>query len=190
MRRSRMTVLFLAAMLVLGLAAPAASAPAVHTAFHGLYFPAGLDGTGTECPDPYVWVAMPPSCVIAPGTTTGLPNGRVFISEMELYELALAYDRTEAVEPRKTGYDLVVANAYLDSTFSGPTWGTWSLYNFDDVLMFSGIFTGRFKDGIPAVRYFGEGTGIYQDQIMFGHIGRVPDPWNMFGHILDLSLVP
>lgn len=185
MRRSRVAILFLSAILVLGLAAPASSAVAVHSGFHGLYFPAGMEGTGTDCP--YTWVEMPPSCVMAPGSQTVLPNGRVFISDMELYELAFAYGRSGAVEPRKTGYDLVTANAYLDSTFTGPTWGTWNLYSFDDELMFTGVFTGRFKDGIPAVRYFGEGTGVYDGQIMFGRIDRVPDPWNMFGHILDLS---
>lgn len=185
MRRSRAMIVFLAGMLVLGLAAPAGAAEAEHTGFHGVYFPAGMEGTDSECP--YTWVEMPPMCVMAPGSQTALPNGRVFISDMELYELAFAYGGNGAVEPRKTGYDLVVAQAYLDSTFSGPTWGTWSLYSFDNVLMFTGIFTGRFKDGIPKVRYFGEGTGIYEGEIMFGRITRVPDPWNMFGHILDLG---
>jgi hypothetical protein len=187
MRRSRMAVLFLAAILVLGLAAPGGAVEAEHTAFHGLYFPAGMAGTDTECPPPYVWIEMPPMCAKVPFSQTVLPNGRVFISDLELYELAFAYGQGGAVEPRKTGYDLVVANAYLDSTYSGPTWGTWRLYSFSHVLMFKGIFTGRFKNGIPAVHYFGEGRGIYEGQIMFGRITRVPDPWNMFGHILDLG---
>jgi hypothetical protein len=200
MRRSRAVVLLLLATVVLAVVLPSASVMAgsgsavvERTRFHGLYFPAGMEGTETDCP--YTWMDMPPMCVMAPGSQTVLPDGRLRIRGMELYELALAYGRDGTPEPRKTGYDLVVADANLDSTFSGPTWGTWNLYSFgadvaspaDDVLMFSGVFIGRFKNGIPAVRYFGNGTGIYDGQFMFGRIGRVPAPWNMFGWIYDLG---
>ena len=45
-------VMAMVALLALTLAAPAASAKAEHTDFQGLYFPAGLAGTGTDCPVP------------------------------------------------------------------------------------------------------------------------------------------
>lgn len=200
MRRSRAALVLLLTMLVLAVVVPSASvmaesgSPLVErTRFRGLYFPAGMEGTNTECP--YHWNDMPPMCVMDPGSQTVLPDGRIHIRGMELYELAMAYHRDGTPEPRKTGYDLVVADANLDSTFTGPTWGIWNLYSFganvnspaDDVLMFSGVFIGRFKNGIPAVRYYGNGTGIYDGQFMFGRIGRVPDPWNMFGWIYDLG---
>jgi len=195
MRRSRVVMLFLLATLILGLVAPSAGAVAEHSRFHGLYFPAGMDGTGTDCPDPYVWNEMPPMCVMAPGTQTVLPDGRVLLHDIGLYELALAWKPDGAVEPRKTGYDLVIADAILDDTFSGPTWGTWNLWSFgadladpaDDFLMFSGIFFGRFKDGIPGVHYFGAGTGAFDGEHMGGIIRRAPnaDGWNMFGHIIE-----
>ena len=183
MRRSRLMILFLLAILVLALAAPAASAKARHTDFHGLYFPAGMPGTGTACP--YTWVATPGMCVIDPGDQTVLPSGRLRIRDMTLYELALAWTGDGVVEPRKTGYDIVLANANLDDTFSGPTWGTWELHSFAGVVMFTGTFTGKFLNGVPAVHYVGLGTGIYEGQHMRGNIGRVPDPWNMFGEILE-----
>jgi len=195
MRRSRLVILCLLAILVLGLVAPSAGAVAEHSRFHGLYFPAGMEGTDTECP--YTWQEMPPMCVMAPGSQTVLPDGRLLIRDMEIYELALAWRGNGVVEPRKTGYDLVVADAVLDDTLSGPTWGTWNLWSFgadledpdDDFLMFGGIFFGRFKNGIPGVHYFGEGMGIYDGQHMGGIIRRAPNAagWNMFGHIIDLG---
>jgi hypothetical protein len=105
---------------------------------------------------------------------------------MEILELAFARNET-GEESRKTGYDVVVANANLDESFSGPTWGTWNLYSFEDELMFTGTFTGKFELGIPAVHFVGEGTGIYDGQKMRGDIGRVPnaDGWNMFGTIIE-----
>lgn len=200
MRRSRFLVLILLGVLVLGLAAPSAGSEGgqgPHSRYHGLYFPAGMPGTDTDCPDPYKWQDMPPMCVIDPGTPTVLPDGRVQIREMEVYELALAYRANGVVEPRKTGYDVVVATAILDDTFSGPTWGTWDFYSFgadpanpaDDFVMFSGVYFGRFKNGIPGVHFFGLGEGIYEGQYMGGFIRRAPntDGWNMFGQILDLG---
>jgi hypothetical protein len=150
------------------------------TNFHGLYFPAGLEGTDTECP--YTWLD-PAFCVIDMGNWTSLPNGRTRIRNMELFELALSWNE-DGEEPRKTGYDIVVANANVDATFSGLTWGTWKLHSFDGTLMFTGRFTGKFKNGIPAVRFFGQGTGEYEGQKMAGTVGRVPDPYNMFGRII------
>ena len=108
---------------------------------------------------------------------------------MMIYELAFSYTVNdmgdEVVEPRKTGYDIVVANANLDESFSGPTWGTWNLYSFGGALMFTGTFTGKFENGIPAVHFVGEGNGAYDGQKMRGDVGRVPDPYNMFGTIIE-----
>jgi hypothetical protein len=181
MRRTA-TLLAVAALMV-GVAVPAASAKATHTEFHGLYFPAGMEGTGSECPDPYVW--QPPAfCVIDPGRQIPLPSGRIRIRNMQVYELAFAWNDDGSVQPRKTGYDIVTANANMDATMSGPTWGTWELHAFDGTLMFTGTFTGKFKEGIPAVHFVGEGVGIYEGEKMRGDIGRVPDPFNMFGEVL------
>jgi hypothetical protein len=179
-------VMAIVALMVLGLAAPAALAKAEHTDFYGLYFPAGMEETGTKCP--YTWVD-PAFCVMDMGSWTELPSGRLRIRDMKIFELAFSYTVNdvgdEVVEPRKTGYDIVVANANLDETLSGPTWGTWNLYSFEDKLMFTGTFTGKFEDGIPAVHFVGQGTGSYEGQKMRGDVGRVPDPYNMFGEIIE-----
>jgi hypothetical protein len=169
-------------MLLVGLAAPTASARATHDKFAGAYFPAGMPGTGSTCP--YTW--MDPSfCVIDPGSWTEVGHGRLRIRDMTVFELAFSWSSDGQVEARKTGYDVVTANLNLDATLSGPSWGTWMLYSFDDELMFSGTFTGTFANGIPAVHFVGQGTGQYEGQHMFGDIGRVPDPYNMFGQILE-----
>jgi hypothetical protein len=182
----RTSVLALAAALVLTVLFPSgASARTEHTEFFGLYFPAGMPGTYTECPEPYEWVD-PAFCVIDRGDWDPLPGGRLRIRNMTILELAMAFTE-EGPEPRKTGYDIVLANANLDSTLSGPTWGTWMLYNDDDTLMFTGRFTGKFENGIPAVHFVGKGTGAYAGQHMRGEVGRVPDPWNMFGLISERS---
>lgn len=192
MRYLRRMIMLLLPVLVLGLvipsvaiaAKPADSPGALHTDFVGLYFPAGMLGTGTDCPG--TW--MDPSfCILDPDPTSSmelLPSGRLKIRDMTLYELAFAWNE-EGVEPRKTGYDIVVANASLDGTLSGPTWGTWSLYNFSDELMFTGTFTGKFANGVPAVHFVGRGTGAYEGQHMRGDVGRVADPYNMFGTIVE-----
>jgi hypothetical protein len=181
MRKS--IVVSMVALLVIGLAAPATADGAEHTDFYGMYFPAGLEGTGTECPDPYTWVD-PAFCVVEQGDWDYLPSGRVKIRNMVVLELAMSWNES-GVEPRKTGYDVVVANANLDESMSGPTWGTWNLYNPEDELMFRGTFTGKFLEGIPAVHFVGEGVGQYAGQKMRGDIGRVPDPFNMFGTIVE-----
>ena len=51
--------------------------------------------------------------------------------------------------------------------------------------MFLGTFTGEFENGIPVVRFVGEGVGPYEGQHMSGDIGRVANPYNMFGRILE-----
>jgi hypothetical protein len=192
-RYLRRMIMLLLPVLFLSLVAPSAataakpadSPGAVHTDFEGLYFPAGMAGTGTTCPG--FW--MDPSfCILDPGSQTTLPSGRLKIRGMTLYELAFAYQSGsggQTVEPRKTGYDIVVANANLDSSLSGPTSGTWMLYSFDDTLMFTGTFTGKFKNGIPAVHFVGRGVGVYEGQHMRGDVGRVPNPYNMFGTIVE-----
>ena len=166
------------------LASRADPSGAVKSAFHGLYFPAGMAGTGSSCP--YTW-QDPFFCVIDLGSWTELPSGRWQIRDMTVYELAFSWRDDDEVEPRKTGYDIVVANANLDSSLSGPTWGTWNLYSFTGELMFSGTFTGAFANGIPAVHFVGQGTGIYAGQQMRGDIGRSPDEAgnNMYGWILE-----
>ncbi|MDA8204365.1 MAG: hypothetical protein M0Z49_16735 [Chloroflexi bacterium] len=183
MRRPHVAIALLLAILLIGLAAPTASARATHDEFVGLYFPAGMPGTGTECP--YTWVD-PAFCVIDPGSWTEV-DGRLRIRDITLFELAFSWraDDPSQVEPRKTGYDVVTASANLDATLSGPTWGTWMLYSFADELMFTGTFTGSFQDGIPAVHFVGMGTGQYEGQHMWGDIGRVPNPYNMLGQILN-----
>lgn len=178
MRRTA-TLLAIAAFVAVAVV-PAASARAEHSEFYGLYFPAGMEGTDTKCP--YTWVD-PAFCVIDQGDWTPLPSGRLRIRGMTVYELAYAWN-DQGVEPRKTGYDVVVANANLDGSLSGPTWGSWQLYSFEGVLMFTGTFTGKFENGIPAVHFVGEGTGIYAGEKMRGDVGRVPDPYNMFGEVL------
>jgi hypothetical protein len=184
MRWPRATIALLTAVLLAAAAAPSVSARAAHDEFAGLYFPAGMPGTGTDCP--YTWVD-PAFCVIDPGTWTAPADGRLRIRDMRVFELALAWsaDDPTQVEPRKTGYDVVTANANLDATMSGPAWGTWMLYSFADELMFTGTFTGTFENGIPAVHFVGRGSGQYQGQHMWGDIGRVPNPYNMFGQILE-----
>ena len=180
----RVIVMTALALLVLAAAAPATAAGAEHDDFFGLYFPAGMPGTGTTCPG--VWVD-PFFCVLDPLDPTNLtvlPSGHIQIRDMELYELALSWN-DQGVEARKTGYDIVVANANLDGTLTGPTWGTWNLYSFENELMFSGTFTGMFEDGIPAVHFVGRGTGDYEGQHMYGDIGRVLNPYNMYGWILE-----
>ncbi len=154
------------------------------TDFFGLYFPAGMQGTGSECP--YTW-QDPFFCVIDPGSWTELASGRVRLRDMTVYELAFSWRDGGEVEPRKTGYDIVVANANLDGSLSGPTWGTWKLYSFADELMFSGTFTGSFLNGIPAVHFVGKGTGSYAGQQMRGDVGRTLDEsgYNMYGRIFE-----
>ncbi len=192
MRHSRLAALLLLPALVFGLVAPSAATEvertrshrAERTSFYGMYFPAGMPDTGTECPG--VWVD-PAFCIVEKGSWTELPNGRLQIRDMTVFELAFAWRSDGVVEPRKTGYDMVVANANLDGSLTGPTWGTWKLYSFDDELLFTGRFVGRFKDGIPAVFFFGKGTGEYEGQRMRGYVNREmnDDGFNMFGRIVE-----
>jgi len=196
MRRSRLAALLLLPAMVFGLVAPSAATEvertnhhrAEHTSFSGVYFPAGMPGTGTECPGEWV---DPAFCIVEKGSWTELPNGRLQIRDMTVYELAFAW-REGQVEPRKTGYDLVVANANLDSSLTGPTWGTWKLHSFDDELLFTGRFVGRFKDGIPAVFFFGKGIEEYEGQRMRGYVNREmnADGNNMFGRITEPRSLP
>ncbi len=164
--------------------AAAASNGAVVTPFVGLYFPAGMAGTGSACP--YTW-QDPAFCVIDFGTWTELPGGRLRIRDMTAYELAFSWRGDGQVEPRKTGYDIVTVGADLDASLSGPMWGTWQLYSFEDQLMFTGTFTGSFVNGFPAVQFVGRGVGTYDGQQMRGRIERTLDQagHNMYGTILE-----
>lgn len=172
--------LALAAALALG---ATAQASAVHSEFHGLYFPAGMAGTGTTCPYTVNPLGM---CVIDPGETTVLPSGRIQIRGMVLLELAVSWRPGGAPEPRKTGYDIVVANAAVDETFSGPTWGTWTFHPATGDV-FVGVYTGKFENGVPAVRFVGHGTGSYDGQQMSGDIYRTVQSFggNMIGRFIE-----
>lgn len=204
MRHSRVATLLLLPALLFGLIAPSAATEGEHTSshkaehsrphdtgrtdFYGMYFPAGMPGTDTQCPGKW---ANPAFCIVEKGSWTPLPNGRLRIRDMTVYELAFAFreaeDGDEQVEPRKTGYDLVVANANLDNTLSGPTWGTWKLHSFAGELMFTGRFVGRFKYGIPAVFFIGRGVDVYEGQRMRGFVRREmnSDGFNMSGRIVE-----
>lgn len=85
-----------------------------------------------------------------------------------------------------TGYDVVVANANLDSSLSGPTWGTWNLYSFDDELMFTGPSpagrrAGRVQNQVPrGVGFIGRsviggvsGFGIEGDMAAYSVTGDI-----------------
>ena len=192
MRYSRLVTLLLVPALLVGLAVPAVasndaptrSSQIERTDFQGQYFPEGMIDTGTTCR--YFW--QPPSfCIIDPGEQTPLPSGKTRIRGMTLFELAFAFGDDGQPEPRKTGYDIVTADAVLDSSLSGPTWGTWKLHSFDDELMFQGIFVGKFKDGIHAVYFFGRGVGEYHGQWMRGSVARELDAegFNMYGRIIE-----
>lgn len=118
-----------------------AAAEAERTEFYGLYFPAGMPGTGTECP--HTWLA-PAFCIVHMGSWTELPSGRLRIRNMTVFEMAFSWRaEDDQVEPRKTGYDVVKANANVDSSLTGPTWGSWELHDASDQLMFVGTFTFR-----------------------------------------------
>jgi len=196
MRHSRLAALLVLPALVFGLVAPSAATEgersshhrAEHTSFSGMYFPAGMPGTNTECPGEWV---DPAFCIVEKGSWTELPNGRLQIRDMTVYELAFAWNEGQ-VEPRKTGYDIVVANANLDSSLTGPTWGTWNLNSFEGDLLFTGRFVGRFKEGIPAVFFFGKGIGEYEGQRMRGYVNREmnADGYNMFGRITEPRSLP
>jgi hypothetical protein len=171
---------------LLGAAAVADEQAPKHPRFEGLYFPAGMEGTDTECPgvvDPGLGL-----CVLDRGEQTPTATGRLRIRGLEVLSIGLSYDTvTGEVEPRKTGLDYVTANASLDATLSGPTWGTWTFTDFDGNPMFEGRFAGRFLNGVPAVRFVGDGVGSYVGQLMIGDIDRDPDPYNMTGRIFDLG---
>ena len=179
-------VMAMTALLVLALAVPVAAGGAEHTDFYGAYYPAGL-GSPEECPHTLVPLGLG-FCVIDPGNQDVLPSGRLRIRNMKILELAFAWNE-DGPEPRKSGYDVVLANANLDANGNGPTWGTWNLYrdsNYQD-LMFSGTFTGKFENWIPAVHFTGRGTGSYEGQKMRGDIGRELNAagFNMFGTIIE-----
>jgi hypothetical protein len=43
------------------------------------------------------------------------------------------------------------------------------------------------KNGIPAVHFVGQGVGPYVGQHMSGDVGRVPDPYNLDGRIVEVG---
>ena len=85
MRYLRRITMLLLPVLFLSLAVPSAAAAAkpadspgaVHTDFEGLYFPAGMEGTGTDCPGTWMGPAL---CILDPEPYSSmelLPSGRL-----------------------------------------------------------------------------------------------------------------
>jgi hypothetical protein len=190
MRIRRIIALCVFSALLVGLFGAAVAAAdgraSRHTSFEGLYFPAGMEGTDTECPgviDPGLGL-----CVLEPGEQTPLANGKLRIRGLQGLSVGLSWDTvTGEEEPRKTGLDHVTANVSLDATLSGPMWGTWTFTDFDGNPMFEGRFAGRFINGVPQARFVGDGVGVYEGQLMIGDIGPEADPYNMTGRIFDLG---
>jgi hypothetical protein len=194
-RRPRLPVWVWGSLLVLvaalAVAASSAQAGAVQTEFGGLYFPAGLAGTGTACTGTWMPAPGPGMCVLDSGQQRQLSGGRLQIRGLVLDERAVSWRADGSPEPRKTGQDIVVANASVDASFSGPVWGT---FTFHPVVgdVFTGTFTGNFVDGFPAVHFIGHGSGVYEGQVMQGTITREFQAWdgipggvNMLGRFLE-----
>ena len=102
-------------------------------------------------------------CVIDPGYQDLLRSGRLRIRNMEILELAFAWNE-DGAEPRKTGYDVVLANANLDGNGNGPTWGTWNLYsdsNYDRPDVQRYLHRQVRNSAFLPCTLSGQGTGIY-----------------------------
>jgi hypothetical protein len=170
MRGRRAAISALLSILLLALTVPAASAGAARTDFVGFVFPAGM--FGTSCSDfGGIFVSAPlPGCVLDAGTTIVLRDGRALIRDEVVVDMALAAREQDDLlaanynEPRRTGYNVETFNANFDATLSGPAWGSWEFYNFDNELMFRGTFTGSFANGAPTMRTNGVGVGAYAGQ--------------------------
>jgi hypothetical protein len=83
-----------------------------------------------------------------------------------------------------------VANASVDASVSGPLWGTFTFYPVSGGGVFTGVFTGNFVNGWPAVHFIGHGSGVYDGQVMQGTISRDFQSWNgqtvnMIGRFLE-----
>ncbi len=82
-------------------------------------------------------------------------------------------------EPRRTGYVREYFNANLDSSLSGPVWGSWEFYSFGGELMFTGHFSGRLDEGQFTTRGNGIGVGDFENQHVW--LDVVPEYVNMSG---------
>ena len=154
-------------------------------------FPAGYPGTGTSCARDYVSAPLP-TCILDPGTTTSLGGGQTLIRNKLVMDISYAWHSLADIsgglpnEPRRTGYVLEYFNANLDSSLSGPVWGSWEFYSFGQEQMFTGHFSGRLDEGQFTTR----GNGIGVDDFMTQHVWQdvVPAPPgfpNMSGQFLD-----
>ena len=191
MRRRGVTLSVVLAALLLAMTVPDASAGATRTDFVGFVFPAGYPGTGTSCPGTYVSAPLP-TCILDPGTTASLGGGQTLIRNKLVMDISYAWHTLADIssglpnEPRRTGYVLEYFNANLDSSLSGPVWGSWEFYSFGQEKMFTGHFSGRLDQGQFTTR----GNGIGVDDFMTQHVWQdvVPAPPgfpNMSGQFLD-----
>ena len=198
MRPRHATISVLLSILLLGLTIPTASAGAVRTEFAGFVFPAGMfdPEVGASCVaagGTYVTEPLP-GCVLDPGTTRELGDGRLLIRDEVVRDSSYAWhSATDALsflkwgqplpdEPRRTGYNVETFNANFDATMSGPVWGSWDFYSFGDELMFTGTFTGSFDKGKPTIRAVGIGVDAYKGQHVWMNV--VDQVVNMYGHFL------
>ncbi len=186
MRRRTAAFSALLSVLLLVLTIPAASAGPARTEFAGFVFPAGMFDsvvglpTGTSCTamkGTYV-ATSPPACVLDPGTTKELGDGRTLIRNEVFLDQSLAWHTAaEALgylgsgtptpdELRRTGYNVETFNANFDATFSGTAWGSWAFYQVypggDPI--FTGTFTGSFDNGKGTLRAIGIGVGEYKGE--------------------------
>jgi len=191
MRRRGVRLSGVLAVLLIAMAVPSASAGATRTDFVGFVFPAGYPGTGTSCAGDYVDAPLP-SCTLDPGTTTTLGGGKTLIRNKLVMDISYAWHSVADIssglpnEPRRTGYVVESFNANLDSSLSGPVWGSWKFYRFGQELMFTGHFSGQLDQGQFTTR----GNGIGVDDFMTQHVWQdvvpaLPGVPNMSGHFVD-----
>ena len=190
MRRRGVRLCVVLAVLLLAMAVPSASAGATRTDFVGFVFPAGYPGTGTSCAGDYVEAPLP-SCTLDPGTTTTLGGGQTLIRNKIVMDISYAWHSFADMgglpnEPRRTGYVVESFNANLDSSLSGPVWGSWEFYNFSQELMFTGHFSGRLDEGQFTTRGNGIGVGDFENQHVWQDVVPAPPGFpNMSGQFLD-----
>jgi len=189
MRRRGVTFSVVLAALLLAMTVPAASAGATRTNFFGFVFPAGyLDGGASCVANHGTYVKAPlPMCILDEGKTTSRGGGRTLIRNKLVLDISYAWHSVADIasyplapnEPRRTGYNYEYFNANLDSSLSGPVWGSWEFYSFDGKLMFTGHFSGWLDEG----QFTTQGNGIGVDAFMDQHVWLdvVPGYVNMSG---------
>jgi hypothetical protein len=196
MRRRGVRRAVVLAVLLLAMTVPSASAGATRTDFVGFVFPAGyLDG-GASCPGTYVSAPLP-TCILDAGTTRSLGGGRTLIRNKLVVDISYAWRSLDDFrknplapnEPRRTGYVVESFNANLDASLSGPAWGSWEFYSFEEFYspdrepMFTGHFSGRLDEGKFTARFYGIGVDEFKKQHVW--LDVVPEYVNMSGQFLD-----